>query len=118
MVLGVLMTFTSHCSPGASFALQKLHLPPEICPSSLDNLGLAGACCHVLISSTKYFFFPSFQFHIDGIVQCTISNTQYFSRPTHAAMSLPMDGFAVSGLCVLHALVIAYRGRKNLEGRR
>ena len=75
MVLGVLMTFTSHCSPGASFALQKLHLPPEICPSSLDNLGLAGIYCHVLISSTEYFFFPSFQFHIDGIVQCTISNS-------------------------------------------
>lgn len=105
MVLGVLMTFTSHCSPGASSALQTLHLPPEICPSSLDNLGLAGVCCHGLISSTEYFFFPSFQFHMDGIVQHTISNTQYFSRPTHVAMALPMDGFAVSGLCVLRALV-------------
>lgn len=118
MVLGVLMTFTSRCSPGASFALQKLHLPPEICPSSLDNLGLAGVCCYVLISSTKYFFFPSFQFHIDGIVQCTISNTQYFSRPTHAAMALPMDGFAVSGLCVLHALVWSWHFRLLTEAGR
>lgn len=105
MVLGVLMTFTSRCSPGASSVLQTLHLPPEICPSSLDNLGLAGVCCHVLISSIEYFFFPSFQFHMNGIIQRTISNIQYFSRPTHVAMALPMDGFAVSGLCVLHALV-------------
>lgn len=77
--------------PGASAALQKPHLASAICPSPLDTLGVGDVCCHILVSTTEYFFFlPSFKCLKERIVQCMFSNSQDFPRPTHVVKDLPM----------------------------